>query len=484
MPPGDPATYLYVDRTGTFVGLDDVIADGLDHDYSHRHLGLEVLMRTGEPLHRLHACMMLASWGRPAGLLTLIEWAHAPHDTPWAAEPVTYDRLFGTDDAFALLTHALITTRDVALTEVGTVLRRQATRDLLLLSDRWYVERSMGLLLGSVPGLARECRPELDRAVERTIAAARRHPAWLPRQAAFLLAPLAEIDDDAAADAATALVDDHPDHEWALREVALSLREGTGPATLAVLDRLADWHLASVRIEAVAHREARVPGELAAILRSWAEALNRLPPCPAGELAGVLGVPSGRDPVFHRVFLHGPPGLAEVWVGERDGAVSGLEAEVRPSSLTRRDLDAALGPGRPGTPMPHDVHPYVYVVEVLGEAFTCTVFASLAGPAEPGREVTRVLLRRDANPRTFPSLHVAGDHPVRLDRAPEGGFAAYPLDLRSGAFVRDDAWLPRLAGCPPRPEEFERLVTVLRRAASYDRGAGQPNPPSGRGRPG
>src|SRR5688572_28117623 len=110
--PMDPESLLYTVKDGTRSSLQDIVYDGLDHDYSDRYPALLRLMREGEPKHRLHACYMLASWGVPEGFHTLIGWASDPDSTPWAGEPVTYDRLFGADDAFELLADAVRIAQD------------------------------------------------------------------------------------------------------------------------------------------------------------------------------------------------------------------------------------------------------------------------------------------------------------------------------------------------------------------------------------
>lgn len=215
--------------------------------------------------------------------------------------------------------------------------------------------------------------------------------------------------------------------------------------------------------------------DVAARLRAWAEALNRLPDCTPPELAAALGEPAAQDPVFHGwAFATAPPGTTAVRIDERAGSVFYVEVDLEPCLVTRADLDSALGTGRKGTAMLHDVYPYVYSVELLGELYTCTVFASMAAPAEPAAPARRVLLRRDRTGRTYPGFHTVDDRPVRLERLPTGAVAAYALDLRSGAFGRDDTVLSRIAGRPPGAAEitqglFDRLVTMLRRAASQSR---------------
>src|SRR5215216_1925911 len=97
---------LYTDLDGQFLGLDDVISDGLDRDYSVRFPLLRQLLGNGSPLEQLHACAMLTSWGMRDGILKVIEWARNPEAVPWAEAPVEVDRFFGADSAFVLLTDA------------------------------------------------------------------------------------------------------------------------------------------------------------------------------------------------------------------------------------------------------------------------------------------------------------------------------------------------------------------------------------------
>ena len=99
MVPATADDLLYTDLDGAFVGLDGVISDGLDRDYGDRLAALRDLLTGGTPVHRLHACIMLAAWGVRDGLVTVIEWAREPESVPWVGAPASVDRMFGTDDA-------------------------------------------------------------------------------------------------------------------------------------------------------------------------------------------------------------------------------------------------------------------------------------------------------------------------------------------------------------------------------------------------
>jgi hypothetical protein len=215
---------------------------------------------------------------------------------------------------------------------------------------------------------------------------------------------------------------------------------------------------------------------IAGLLASWAATLNRLPPGNAATAATALGLAGLSIPPFGQYTVDPPPdGLTDVVIDERNGEVFTMRAAPVPGTLTRADLDAVLGPGHQ-LPRVHwnDPLPVAYLVEVLGEPFTCTVFAYFARTADPGDPVVSVMLRRDRSAHTFPGHHAVDDRPVRLERLPSGEIAALALDLRSGAFVRDDSYLGRIAGRPAGAEElpaasFDRLVAALRRAASNNR---------------
>ena len=215
---------------------------------------------------------------------------------------------------------------------------------------------------------------------------------------------------------------------------------------------------------------------VADLLVSWAAALNRLPSGDAATAVAALGLAGSLVPRFNQYTVEPPPaGLTELAVDERGGDVFSLHAVPEPGTLTRADLDALLGAGRE-VPRVHwnDPVPVAYFVEILGAPYTCTVFAHFTRVSGPGDPVLSVLLRRDRSPRTFPGHHAVDDHPVRLERLPSGEIAAFALDLRSGALVRDDSYLGRIAGRPAGAEEldassFDRLVAALRRAASHAR---------------
>lgn len=246
----DPDALLFTDKDGVKTQLQDVIYDGLDRDYADRYPALVRLMQEGTPAQRLFACVMLASWGVAEGLTTLIGWARDPASTPWADQPVTFDRMYGVDSAFEMLAEAMRVAGELEQRDQIAARRAEAVRALLAIYDRVWFGRSLAVVLDLDPALARELADAIGSAVERALAAAPTTDLDLATQAAYLLGPLAAVDDPRAARAATALLDAHPTKTQSAREVAHALMDGTGPATRAVLERLVRSGSPAVRDEA------------------------------------------------------------------------------------------------------------------------------------------------------------------------------------------------------------------------------------------
>lgn len=248
----EPDELLFTERDGTRTQLQDVIYGGLDHDYSARYPALLRLMQQGQAVHRLYACVMLASWGVPEGIQTLIQWARDPDATPWADQPVTYDRHYGVDSSFEMLADAIRVAGDIDRHDVIDALRSDAVRALLGIYNRVHFGRALMVVLDLDDDLAASVRIEIGLAVDRVIATARASemPFDMATQAAFLLGPLASLDDAHAARAAEALLSAHAGNSRTVREVAHALGWGTGSATRTILERLTLSPSASVRKDA------------------------------------------------------------------------------------------------------------------------------------------------------------------------------------------------------------------------------------------
>lgn len=231
----DPEKLLFTKLDGTKSDLQHVIWDGLDVDYSARFPALQDLMANGSPAHRLYACIMLTSWGVPRGIQMLAIWATSPERTPWAENPVTFERFSGADDAFEHLADALSTGEDAAPAE----LRADAARALLGSFHVVHTGRKMYELLDDKK-LRAMVAPHIGPAAARALDALERGKVGfdLATQTASLLGALAPVDDAHAAQVAEALIARHANMLRTLNEVAWSLRFGTDVDTLGVLERL------------------------------------------------------------------------------------------------------------------------------------------------------------------------------------------------------------------------------------------------------
>ncbi len=100
---------LFTDNEGNKSSLKHIIDDGLDGEYLERIPALVELLDSGSPIHKLLACIVLTSWGCKEGFEAVVLWASNPNDSPWVKSPVSFDRLYGADDAFENLVGALKT---------------------------------------------------------------------------------------------------------------------------------------------------------------------------------------------------------------------------------------------------------------------------------------------------------------------------------------------------------------------------------------
>ncbi|MEO6457394.1 MAG: hypothetical protein ABIO92_03835 [Chloroflexia bacterium] len=248
----EPDELLFTEKDGTRTQLQDVIYDGLDHDYSERYPALLRLMQEGQPAHRLYACLMLASWGVPEGIQTLIQWARNPDATPWADQPFTFDRFYGVDSSFEMMADAIQVAQEIDRNDKIDTLRADAVRALLGIYHRVHFGRALMVVLDLDDDLKASVKVEVGQAVDRAIATAQtsKMPFDLATQAAFLLSPLASLDDAHAARAADALLSADATTNRTTREVAHSLGWGAGPVTHAILERLVLSPSASIRKDA------------------------------------------------------------------------------------------------------------------------------------------------------------------------------------------------------------------------------------------
>src|SRR5579872_766366 len=231
---------LFSDKLGSRAQIQDVMDDGLDGGYEDRFPELRQLLKTGSPYHRLMACMLLTAWGDPAGFEALIEWASHPDQAPWAGNPVTYDRIYGSDDAFANLADAVKTSFWNDETPQLRELQRRAAAALLGIYHAYFFDRTLALALLRDKTMPAQLEKEISAALERSLGVLKsgKKPVFdLGMQAASLILPLAYVNDEAAAryaDEITRL----SGSTRALRELAASLAAGTGEATRRSLEKL------------------------------------------------------------------------------------------------------------------------------------------------------------------------------------------------------------------------------------------------------
>lgn len=264
--PASAEDLLFTDLTGSRRTLEDVIDEGLDEDYSARLPALRMLLTQGSASQQLHACVMLVSWGDLAGYDTLLRWARSPETLPWrssvqsshAAQPVSADRIFGVDDAFARLTVAVRTSCLLSADHPALrALQETAVKALLKRYPSEYFARGLGDLLSAQRGLCVACLPEMEDAVAACLAHLTDVPFDLRSQTAFLLAPLARHKDAEAASYSLQLLACCPPGHRAVRETAHALRMGAHAATLAVLEQLAGSGSETVRADALKAIEVR-----------------------------------------------------------------------------------------------------------------------------------------------------------------------------------------------------------------------------------
>lgn len=237
----DPDSVLFTDRQGNRGQLQDIIDDGLDGGYEARVPSLIYLQQHGDPYRQLLATVMLTSWGEPAGFKALTAWARKPQEAPWAQSPVTFDRISGADSAFELLADAVRTSFHSKDTEAIKTLQIVALKALLSVADSQNVGRTLTVAISRNADVMAAVQPELGAAIDQGIASLRtkKQPAFdLATQIASLLTALAQLDDQAAARSARALIELAPSNLRMLREIAGSLANGHGPDTLSVLQDL------------------------------------------------------------------------------------------------------------------------------------------------------------------------------------------------------------------------------------------------------
>ena len=236
-----PEKILFTDRKGNTLPLEEVIADGLDGGYEERVPALMELVKTGSPYYRLMACIVLTSWGHRLGFETIIDWASDLTAVPWARESVTVDRIYSADDAFENLADALRTSYWNDTTPDLRKMQRDTARALLRIYPQVFFGRTLALALLRDKIWQSYGQSEIAKTILTSINTAQTGKKLsfdLTFQTASLLLVLARANDELTAKFAESLLSYFPANDRMLREIALALRDGQGPATLRVLDKL------------------------------------------------------------------------------------------------------------------------------------------------------------------------------------------------------------------------------------------------------
>jgi hypothetical protein len=239
IPPG-PQALLRTDHHGNPVELEKLMKAGLDGQYADRVPALRELLHADDPFDRFDACYLLASWGDPAGLRQIAEWAAHPSEVPWGDRYPSTHRLYPVEDTYEVLAGALMT----SFLQDPDPERRQsqvaAAKALLGLASTHFVGITLMGALMQDPSFPAEIRDELRRAVEdsvRVLREGRGGPFDPEFQTISLVDLLATMDDEAAATAAETLAEVLA-HQPRWLELLARLTDSPGPRTRAIATRV------------------------------------------------------------------------------------------------------------------------------------------------------------------------------------------------------------------------------------------------------
>jgi hypothetical protein len=257
-----PEYILFADRNGNPDQLQNNIDEGPE-GFEDRIPALIDLMHDGNPYHRLLACVMLTSWGYPAGFEMLIKWASNPEQTPWSDEPVTYDRITGADSAFESLADGVRASHHFKAEKVRQ-LRKAAVQALLKLFPTTFFDNMLTLAIYSnddelLPDLGKDILAAID-ASFKVIDSRKSVGFNLQMQVASLLGTLVDVDENAAVVYAKKLVSDFPDDRRMLFELFGLLLHGTSLETLELLEKLRHHEIPIIQekaLKALNYRNAK-----------------------------------------------------------------------------------------------------------------------------------------------------------------------------------------------------------------------------------
>jgi hypothetical protein len=203
--PGELAERLFFTRAdGTEIDPDikiDVAAD--DQGWVPLEPDAEALLadESAEPYDRYLAMTALARWGSPVGYAAVQAAAENPDEQPW--RDYSIDRFYSLDNTFALLSVAVLSSRDQAAERGTTAQRFAAVAALIRIADRVYFEHNLSDSQ-MYPEDVAQLRGVIEAQIEKGLAELAAAPAdpplpgWVSDQVAELADALSMVDKDAA----------------------------------------------------------------------------------------------------------------------------------------------------------------------------------------------------------------------------------------------------------------------------------------------
>lgn len=222
--PGPLAQELfYTDESGEPASPDDVIPAATFEAWEDLEPRALELLRdeAAKPYDRFLACTALVTWGSADGYQAVQAAAADPASVPWLGYSV--DRLYGVDDTFGLLGHAVAESREMAAERETRQARLDALASLAPLAPGFYLDNVL-----SPQGIYKEDMAELGEPLRAAIAASLailgqeaedEEPLVfdIPVQTAGMVAALDYADPEAARTYAAELVAAAPGDERVLR---------------------------------------------------------------------------------------------------------------------------------------------------------------------------------------------------------------------------------------------------------------------------
>ncbi|HEY4238888.1 MAG TPA: hypothetical protein VGM88_03700 [Kofleriaceae bacterium] len=155
--------------------------------------------------------------------------------------------------------------------------------------------------------------------------------------------------------------------------------------------------IAARELDKKAQREGQGVVDLDQIA-AWADALCTVAETDPAKVAAALEIPGKvLDRTTGSATIEPAPlGSTRVAIGKYNGAFSDLGITLAASTITRAELDARLGAGRP-VPMVAAGRAWqvAYRIAHAGAPYGITLFASFESPPEDATVATSVLLRRE-----------------------------------------------------------------------------------------